>query len=114
MNLKPLISFFACCVLIAAAFGASLVHVMKSPVDQVVICVGSGSIVVSVDEEGQPVAPKPICPECIGAFADLAHLGQCTMPMQTIAKATMHWSVADLISVPFVRNADARGPPRLS
>lgn len=114
MNLKPLISFFACCVLIAAAFGASLVHVMKTPVDQVVICVGSGSIVVSVDEDGQPVAPKPICPECIVAFADLAQVDPCSMPMHTLAKATMQWSVADLVSVPHVRKAEARGPPRLS
>ena len=35
---------------------------------QMVICTGTGPVVVYIDDEGQPTAAPHICPDCVLAF----------------------------------------------
>lgn len=37
---------------------------MSPAADQIVICTGSGPMVMTVDAEGNPTAPSHLCPDC--------------------------------------------------
>ncbi|SFR18533.1 hypothetical protein [Poseidonocella sedimentorum] len=46
------------------------------PVGTIVLCTGSGTVTVPVDADGQPTAPRHLCPDCA-----LVYVGQIAPPL---------------------------------
>lgn len=50
-------------MLVVTGQGMAVARGMRGPAGQMVICTGSGPVMVSVDEKGQPTGPAHICPD---------------------------------------------------
>lgn len=81
-------------------------------VDQVVICSGGAVLTVAVDENGQPVGPPHICPDCALMMMALA-VPPNTIPAQNTVFQTARWSVhSSVFHNPVRQNmVQARAPP---
>lgn len=76
------------------------------------LCTGFGAVIVQIGEDGQPVKPRPLCPDCVPAM--LALVGLAT-PIPTrevrIVPAAFAFAVE---SAPIAARVDAnrsRAPP---
>ena len=57
-------------VLVVTTHSMAVARGTSMPMDQVVLCTGTGPAVVLVDRDGQPVTPPHSCPDCtLGALA---------------------------------------------
>lgn len=63
-----------------AAYGDASAKAMRDATGQMVICTGSGTVTVYVDEDGQPAAPPHPCPECISLALDAGLPGPSGLP----------------------------------
>lgn len=101
-------------LIVLTAQSAAVARTMPDATGQMVICTGTGPVMVYVDEEGAPTAPPHICPD----FA-LSLLLALDAP-QIAAVASGGWSLAHVDSSaaslkPTRLGApQARGPPVLS
>ncbi|MGC8203749.1 hypothetical protein ACP2AV_13695 [Aliiroseovarius sp. PTFE2010] len=80
-------------------------------VGQMALCTGSGTTIVTVDADGQPVGPSHYCPDCaLGAF----FMPQATAGALAVTPVASRLAVVALTpSFLSVETADpsARGPP---
>ena len=84
---------------------------MTSPTGEIVLCTGTGPIVVTVDENGQPTGKPHICPDCA-----LSLLAGFTNPLATpehVLTGGERLSYTHVSVPPRLRilRASARGPP---
>ena len=81
------------------------------PAGSMVLCTGTGPITVLVDEQGQPIGPRHICPDCsLSLFSSLG-------PAQTLPARPGRWQAA-VFGIPprhstgqIAPHAQARAPP---
>lgn len=99
-------------LLILTGQGLAMARGSTGPVGQVVLCAGSGPVVVFLDEDGNPTGPPHFCPDFT-----LHLIGDATLPEEAAlprrAAAVAHPPAAGQ-SVPgrAVHGFHARGPPR--
>lgn len=87
---------------------------MTSPTGTMVICTGTGPVVVPIDSDGQPTGPAYICPDCT-----LLAL-QAVLPDQTCLAAPS--SSQPIVLAPYLAHvahaarasAQARDPPAMA
>ncbi|AFO92101.1 hypothetical protein D1822_11820 [Phaeobacter inhibens] len=97
-----------------ALTGISAQAGMRDAAGQMVICTGTGPVMVYIDSDGQPVSPPMECPECLTFVSDLGLalpvLGHSTLPQQLPRDLAQRTEI-----LPVVRLAAfARGPPELA
>lgn len=63
-RLRPLLGLMLALVLALTGQSAAVARGMPDAAGQIVLCTGAGPISVLVDENGQPVGPGHICPDC--------------------------------------------------
>lgn len=81
------------------------------PAGSMVLCTGTGPITVLVDEQGQPIGPRHICPDCsLSLFSSLG-------PAQTLPARPGRWQAVAFAIPPrhstgqITPHAQARAPP---
>ena len=84
---------------------------MAPAADQIVICTGTGPVMILIDSEGNPTAPSHLCPDCA------LSLLQAVFPPETglsglagWRKVEMHY-VAIVVADPGPAFSHARDPP---
>lgn len=98
-------------LLVVTGQALAMARASTGPAGQVVICAGSGPVVVYLDEDGVPTGPPHVCPD----FA-LHIIGDVVMPPETMVPVR-HPVLparpgASAISAPrFAVAANARAPP---
>lgn len=68
-QLKPLLSLALSAMLALSGVNMALARGASEATGQMVICTGVGTVVVYVDDMGQPTSAPHICPDCMLAFA---------------------------------------------
>lgn len=92
----------------------ALARGMETPAGEMVLCVGTQTVTVYYDDQGQPVSAPHYCPDC-SAVQDAAVLvnlaPRVERPLGTgvqLRRELLRWRLAQA-----VRAATARGPPVL-
>jgi len=62
--IRTLTALFLSFALVIMSYGTASARGASSAVDSMVICIGTGSVVVYVDADGQPTAAPHLCPDC--------------------------------------------------
>ncbi|UWR63469.1 hypothetical protein K4L02_11945 [Phaeobacter inhibens] len=114
LGMNVLRSYLALALIVLMALtGISAQAGMRDAAGQMVICTGTGPVMVYIDSDGQPVSPPMECPECLTFVADLGLalpiLGHSTLPQKLPRDLAQRTEI-----LPVVRLATfARGPPEL-
>ena len=58
-----ILSFCLVALILLTAQSAALARTMADATGQIVICTGTGPMIVYMDEQGEPTGPPQICPE---------------------------------------------------
>lgn len=78
---------------------------------QIVLCTGGGVVTVFLDENGNPVGPPHVCPDCLAQLLDV-DLAQISEPMVVVSRwghfVPVPHAVSDLLQETGYRS---RGPP---
>lgn len=100
-------------ILLALMSGQSIAQMRAMPdaVSVMVLCTGTGAVTIAVDQEGQPVEPAPICPECLVSFAIGPDATPFDAMMRPLAVVSPEWMTHDLYGVIQLESQYARGPP---
>ena len=100
-------------ILLALMSGQSIAQMRAMPdaVSVMVLCTGTGAVNVAVDQEGQPVEPAPICPECLVSFAIDAEATPFDTVLRRLLVVSPEWITQDLYGVIQPETQYARGPP---
>ncbi|WP_299643623.1 hypothetical protein [uncultured Ruegeria sp.] len=98
-------------LLVLTGQGLAVSRGMDRAVGQMVLCTGTGPVVVYMDEDGQPTAPPHYCPDyalsLMGAVA-VAHPTMPVAPKQAQPSPLRH--LVNQIALP-VPGSPARAPP---
>lgn len=70
MTKRSLVSIVLALLLALTSQAMAVARGSAMPVDQMVLCIGSGSVTVYVDENGAPTGAPHFCPDCALNFAD--------------------------------------------
>lgn len=101
------------CLLVFTGQAMAVARGMPLPVDQIVICSGSGPVMIHVDADGQPTGSAHLCPEnALGLIQALA----VDAPVLSVSGTwfTLAWDLGVTSSAPEYRTAPhARDPPTL-
>lgn len=62
--IRPFLAFCLVMLLALTSQSMALARVAPDPSGQMVLCTGTGPIMVYTDDAGQPVGPPHFCPEC--------------------------------------------------
>ncbi len=84
---------------------------MTSPTGEIVLCTGTGPMVIMVDENGQPTGKPHICPDC--ALSLLAGFSNSLATPERVLSGGERLSFTHVSTSPHLRalRATARGPP---
>lgn len=109
---RTYLAIFLAAVLALTGQSMAVMRGMASASGEMVICTGTGPITVQVDENGQPVGPPHICPDCaLSLFAYADH--QPSAPGRPMGLGLRIISVEpDAPHVWIGVATQARGPPR--
>ena len=69
--LRPFFGLFLALVLTITAQTMAVARGVDAPAGEMVLCTGSGPVVVQFDAEGNPVGPMHYCPDCALALFDM-------------------------------------------
>ncbi len=108
---RPFLGLMLALVLALTGQSMAVARGMPDAAGRIVLCKGAGPITVLVDDEGQPVGPAHICPDCaLSLFAMGAAVSE--MPVRRLGKGVRLRPEAAVrmgaLDGPVAR---ARGPP---
>jgi len=63
-TLRPLVAICLALLLVLTAQSMAAARGMPGVAGSIVLCTGSGPMIILTDAEGQPVGPAHICPDC--------------------------------------------------
>ncbi len=110
----PLLGAILALVLILTGQSMAVMRMMPGPTGEMVLCTGTGPITVLTDENGQPVGPPHICPDCAMSMM-AAHWDTPTQPLRPMARhVPLRPGTMALPRTAAAPSAQARGPPVLS
>jgi len=98
-------------ILVFTGQSMALARFMSSPSGEMVLCTGTGPLAIQVDDEGNPVGPAHICPDCaLSFFAAVGHVPD--MPVRPLVVSDLvHVEAGQQASSSGAVRATARGPP---
>ncbi|MEP2030756.1 MAG: hypothetical protein ABJI96_18840 [Paracoccaceae bacterium] len=111
VHLRSHLAFFLVVVMVLTAHSMAVARGSAMSMGQIVLCTGTGPVLVNVDEDGQPVSPPHICPECaLTEFSVVEEPGySIDRPLET---SKVQWNVLAIISANAQRRStSARDPP---
>lgn len=108
---RPFAGILLALVLVLTGQSMAMARGAPGPAGEMVICTGQGIVSITVDENGDPVGPPHICPDCaLSLFAAIGAAQAGAIPPATRLVAVL---VPDLVT--YLAQADvaaqARGPP---
>jgi hypothetical protein len=114
MSLRTHILSALLAILVAfTAQGAAVARTMPDAAGQMVLCTGSGPVMVFLDENGEPTAPPQLCPEYTAGL--IVALSEPALSLASEAawqrQSAEHFNVG--LKVLSFGTPNARGPPVL-
>ncbi|WP_417259531.1 hypothetical protein [Celeribacter sp.] len=111
-SLRPLIAVVFAVLLFATSQTMAVTRgTMRDATGAVVLCTGTGPITVLIDDDGQPVGPPKICPDCaMSVFADAGSAFVLSAPQSRVTPLRADQSVT-LRRTAQTLTPLARGPP---
>lgn len=110
-KLRAYISGFVVAVLVLTGQAMAEARMMSTPTGEIVICTGTGPLVVAVDASGAPTGPAHICPDCaLALFADLCAPLSAPLHMMLGGERLRFAPGAEAPTLALL-TASARGPP---
>ncbi|PCJ08223.1 MAG: hypothetical protein COB16_07740 [Rhodobacteraceae bacterium] len=111
LYLRSYLTLFLVLAVTLTAHSAGAMRGMRDAAGQMVICSGSGPMVIYVDSDGQPARAPYDCPDCISMSVDaltppLQHRQVAPVPLRTTALRAEIW-VQSRMPI----RATARAPP---
>ena len=111
-RLRPLAALLLASVLVITSGAMAAARGQAAPAGEIVLCTGTGTLIVPVDAQGNPSGPAHICPDCA------LHLFAMPAPPTAVPVPSGAWSAPAFAnaqdSAVWVRPAPlppARGPP---
>ncbi|WP_417249351.1 hypothetical protein [Celeribacter sp.] len=111
-QIRPVIAaLFALLLIVTSQSMAVARGTMTDAAGEMVLCTGTGPVTVLYDENGEPLGPSHICPDC--ALSVIADVGQ----VFSLAAPLRHAEPLDAPATALARSgvdalpATARGPP---
>ncbi len=110
--LRPLTAFLMAFALLLMGQGAAVARGLPGPDGSIVICTGSGPVVIFVDAQGEPAAPPHICPDCALSLIQVGHDAALTWRAPEVASCGWCFVARDSADDRQTFTAQARDPPR--
>ena len=108
---SPILAALMALILVLTGQTMAVARGATGPAGSMVLCTGTGPITILVDENGQPIGPRHICPDCsLSLFAALG-------PVQTLLPRPSRWQAVAFVSQSrsstghIAPHAQARAPP---
>lgn len=110
--LKPILAFVLTAVIIATSGAmASARGMARDASGEMVLCVGTGSVTVLMDADGQPLGVAHFCPDCALASLAVAAADEAAL-RPVVLLSTVHLAPHRPVQpVQVVFGASARDPP---
>lgn len=109
--LRTYLALLLSLMLVVTSHSMAVARGMPGPAGQMVICTGTGPVMISVDEDGQPTGPAHICPDAALSLIQVAF----DSPPPAVARTlqTLRFVKAEPALSPGVYElaAQARAPP---
>ncbi|MFK7752625.1 MAG: hypothetical protein AB8B51_08755 [Sedimentitalea sp.] len=113
LTFSRLIHLLLVSALLLTSQGMAVVRGASGPAGQMVLCVGTQTVVVDVDQQGQPVERTHLCPDCALSILDHVNLAAAvansTCPQPTVLAVRAELAHPGTRVPPRM----ARGPPAL-
>lgn len=113
--MKPLLrrylGLFMALAIALTAHGAAAAQGNRDASGQMVICTGTGPVVVYVDDDGQPVQPPHYCPDCVMQLLDAVSVPVTLCAPDATGVAALPVPVPALTHGRNTLRASARAPP---
>ena len=110
-NIRSYLGVFLALMLALTGQSMAVARGMPGAAGEIVLCTGTGPMVVSVDATGQPVGPPHICPDFAALLFAVAH----QPPLNLARPLTRAMSLRPPACIAAISreapNATARGPP---
>jgi hypothetical protein len=110
--LRPFTAFLMTLALLLMGQGAAAARGLPGPDGSIVICTGSGPVVIFVNAEGEPAAPPHICPDCALSLIQAAHDASLTLCAPLAASGALCIIPRDMAADRKPVTAQACDPPR--
>jgi hypothetical protein len=105
------ISALVVALLVLTAQSAAVARGSSMIADQIVLCTGTGPVIVNTDQNGTPVGPAHICPDCVISFG-VDVLPAIAAAQPAFAELELHWAGLDALATQTGAPAHrARAPP---
>lgn len=110
-RLRPYLALLMAAVVALTGHSMAVARGASAPSGEMVLCTGTGPLVVLVDENGDPTGPAHFCPECVMSLVE-AIIPDFDMPAQHAAKGKrLGIASPELIANTGKPCPQARGPP---
>lgn len=111
IRLRPIFAILLSLVLLATGGMMAVARGQTMVAGQIVLCTGTGPVTVNVDENGEPVGPVHICPDC--ALSLLAAVPAPEHSVAPVERAVSLHFVASVVTAESVGSVPsrARAPP---
>ncbi|WP_240931831.1 hypothetical protein [Parasedimentitalea denitrificans] len=109
--MRSYLTLFLVLAVTLTAHSAGAMRGMRDATGQVVICSGTGPVVIYVDADGQPARAPGNCPDCITLGLDLSVVPEQVALAMPRPKGRVQLPAQVRIQSRMILNACARAPP---
>lgn len=108
---RSYVAMLLCALLVLTSASTAMARLAPDPTGYMVLCIGERSVLVQIDNEGQPVAPSHHCPDC--TISALTALLPVTLSIQLVGPSALlrFHAAAPPVRGQHTEIARARGPP---
>jgi hypothetical protein len=110
-SLRPILAIFFALTLALTGQAMAVARGASGPTGELILCTGAGAVAVQVDENGQPVGPVHICPDCALSLFDVGAVSAVGLPRPVTRAESVRVLTGPVLTPAEVIPAAARGPP---
>lgn len=111
-KMRPYIALLFAAMLVVTSQSMAVARGMtRDAAGAMILCTGSGSVTVYYDENGEPIGPSHICPDCAIGFADAVDAEVVLPAPLFVARDVEIVHVARVFWIAPAQAPNARGPP---
>lgn len=109
--LRPAFGLLLALMLALTGQSLAVARAAPGPSGEIVLCTGSGPVMVHVDETGAPTGPPVWCPDGAFGLLNLVGIAAPALPLRTARRETLPWRDAAQARALRPVPARARAPP---
>lgn len=109
--LRPLLAVTLALMLALTGQSLAIARAAPGPSGEMVLCTGTGPVMVHVDETGAPTGPPVWCPDGAFGLLNLVAIDAPALPLRTARRESLPWPIAAQARTLRPVSAHARAPP---